>query len=97
MKNVEFCHVPYALCTYALVLLCASAPLFLPRRGWHGDLKKQSQFAVSRNDAKIVIAMVYEDFGGWGLRKNKANSKPIKANFEMLPGTIRPGGLFLAD
>jgi len=80
MENVEFCHVPYALCTYTLVLLCASAPLFLPRRGWHGDLKKQSQFAGSRNDAKVVIAMVYENLGGWRLQKNKANqsqSKPI--------------------
>ena len=37
--------------------------------------------------------MVYENFGGWRLRKNKPNSKPNKANFEMLPGAIRLGGL----
>jgi len=30
------------------------------------DLKKQSQFAKGRNDAKIVMTMVYEDLNGPG-------------------------------
>jgi len=37
------------------------------------NLKKQSQFAKGQNDVKSILIMVYEDFDGLGLRKNKAN------------------------
>jgi len=44
------------------------------------DLKKQSQFAGGLNYVKLVITTAYEDFMGPRRRKNKPNSKPIKAN-----------------
>ncbi len=47
------------------------------RRGY---LKKQSQFPKGQNDVKSILVMVYGDCDGPRRRKNKANSKPNKAN-----------------
>jgi len=44
------------------------------------NLKKQTQFQNGQNGAKSVITMVYGDLNDLGQRKNKANSKPNKAN-----------------
>jgi hypothetical protein len=49
-------------------------------------LKKQSQLQNGQNDVKSVLIMSYGDFDGPRRRKNKANSKPNKAN---LPGFSR--------
>ena len=46
------------------------------------NLKKQSQFLKGQNDVKSILTMVYGDFGVPRRLKNKANSKPIKANFD---------------
>jgi len=55
------------------------------------DLKKQSQFIKGQNNAKSLQAMVYGDFNGRRLLKNKANSKPNKANFK-IPQTHERSG-----
>jgi len=57
---------------------------FSPQHCWglKGYLKKQSQFSERQNDTMLVITMVYGDFIGLRLRENKANSKPIKTNFD---------------
>jgi len=49
-------------------------------------LKKQSQFENGRNDVKSILTMVYGVFDGPRQRKNKANSKPNKANRQPLAG-----------
>jgi len=43
-------------------------------------LKKQSQFSKGQNDVKSILTRSYGDFDGPERRKNKANSKPNKAN-----------------
>jgi hypothetical protein len=47
---------------------------------------KQSQFTEAQSDVMPSITVTYGDFGGWMLRKNKANSKPIKANLPAVGG-----------
>jgi len=44
------------------------------------NLKKQSQFSKIRIGVSIYMKGYYEEFNALGRRKNKANSKPIKAN-----------------
>jgi len=39
-------------------------------------LKKQSQFSKGRMGVSIYMKGYYEEFYAFGLRKNKANSKP---------------------
>jgi hypothetical protein len=53
--------------------------IFVPLCLWP-YLKKQSQFLKGQNDVKSILTMVYGDFNGLRQRKNKPNSKPIKAN-----------------
>ena len=42
-----------------------------------GYLKKQTQVAGGQDGVKSMLIMVYGDFDGSRLRKNKPNSKPI--------------------
>ena len=49
------------------------------------DLKKQSQFSKGRTNLIVCIERDYEYFHVFGRRKNKANSKPIKANSSKPP------------
>ncbi|TKJ37718.1 MAG: hypothetical protein CEE38_06500 [Planctomycetes bacterium B3_Pla] len=48
-------------------------------------MKKQSQFAKAHIDASMSIVKTYEDTHPFGGRKNKANSKPIRASLRILP------------
>ena len=50
-----------------------------------GYLKKQSQFRKGKMNTKLVNKRVYEENRCFGSKKNKANSKPIKANFNIPP------------
>ena len=43
-------------------------------------LKKQSQFLKGQNNVNSVITKDYDKLAWFGRPKNKANSKPIKAN-----------------
>jgi len=54
------------------------APRFI--WGLKGDLKKQSQFWKIRIGVSIYKKGYYEEFHALRRRKNKPNSKPIKAN-----------------
>jgi len=64
------------------------------RRGY---LKKQSQFSKGQNDIKTVLLMVYGDFDGPRRQKNKANSKPNKANLFVHRSafSVRRGGFVI--
>ena len=45
-------------------------------------LKKQSQFAKGKNDAKLVMTIVYGIFSRWRHRKNKANQSQFSCEAE---------------
>ncbi len=42
---------------------------------------KQTQFPKSQMNVKSFLAVDYENISNWTLGENKANTKPIKANF----------------
>ena len=50
------------------------------------NLKKQTQFPKGQNAVKSILIMVYGDFDGPRLRKNKPNSKPNLFSPQMLWG-----------
>jgi len=49
-------------------------------------LKKQSQFLKGQNDVNLIMTMVYGEYDELRRRKNKANSKPNKANLSIPKG-----------
>ena len=68
---------PFLCKTKPICRPSAGNPKFEVRNPKWGHLKKQSQFLKGQNGVKSMLTMVYGDFSESGLRKNKANSKPI--------------------
>ncbi len=52
---------------------------------------KQSQLSAAKNDINAFVKVCYENNSYPDLQENKANSKPIKANY-LAPGPV-PGGM----
>jgi hypothetical protein len=60
-------------------------------------LKNKPNLRMVRMDLSVYIKGEYEGFHALRRRKNKPNSIPNKANFDMTPELIRLGSLFFAD
>jgi hypothetical protein len=45
-------------------------------------MQNKANFRKSQMNVKPLIIMDYENISNWALGENKANSKPIKANFK---------------
>jgi len=74
------------LCSYGFRTKCGITGLKANSKGYY--LKKQSQFSGGQIYAISVIAMVYGVFSGFGLEKNKANSKHALSAVEWANFTI---------
>ncbi len=73
-STAENAQCAEVLDVYSLCFLCGLGGLC-----GQCHLKKQSQFENGQMNGTSIIIKDYANMGALGLRKNKANSKPIKA------------------